>query len=117
MSPTVAREDLEHRSLVQAEAFGDDGSWDADCLHSADRFDIDLIEAARGIPGTKQSGAVFSAIAEVLALGSPAKVAGVIVGPTAVVVCHQMVSGRLRTMEGYRHETMNVDPDLTGILR
>ena len=69
MPPIAARQDFEHRPLVQAEAFGDDGSWDTEHLHSADRFDIDLIEAAHGVADAEQSGAVTAAIAKVFALG------------------------------------------------
>ena len=89
MPPIAARQDFEYRSLMQAEAFGDDGSWDTEHLHSADRFDVDLIEAAHGVADTEQSGTVTATIANVLALGRPAKVARVIVGPTSVVVRHQ----------------------------
>jgi hypothetical protein len=71
MLPLVAGEDSENRSFMDVEAFGNDGPWDTEHLHSTNRFDIDLIETAHGIAGTNQSGAVFSAIAKVFLLRSP----------------------------------------------
>jgi hypothetical protein len=39
-----AAEDLEHRSLMDSEAFRDDWSWNANDLHSPDRSNINIIE-------------------------------------------------------------------------